>query len=323
MFKLKKRFFFQQMNDEEILKSSMRLSIPEAIMESYLPPEWKNFLKSFQTKETKLEGKLATFKEDIGVKLVFLQKPGSGTSNSKTNQSIANFFSPILKTSSTEEYYPALIVGPWLLEWNPSEVVIPTACTSENAALAVDISSNVTIENVESMLKEISKNIVEWNTKKQFSLNPNDPKQGNSFDFVEDLTSVIGVSLPTKGPIGEFLSSAKKSGLTKFEYNLSFRFKNHYKIQLDTVKFKTHSDLDEFVDYLVELDGELELKFPQEFEYLKGLDRGFWMKESHVKETIITEDENTNIQSPKMTPRKNYEICCPFGDPKKTKSFFL
>jgi hypothetical protein len=319
MFKLKKSFLFQQMNDEEILKSSMRLSMAEAIMESYLPQNWKSFFESFQSKESKLEGKLATIKKDIVVKLVILLKPGSGTSSSKTNQSIANFFSPILKTSSSEEYYPALIVGPWLMEWNPSEVVIPNACTSENALLAVDISSNVTVENVESMLKEISKSLVEWNTKKQFSLNPNDLKQGNSFDFVEHLVSVIGGSLPTKGPIGEFLFNTKKSGLAKFEYNLSFRFKNHYKISLDTLKFKTHSDLDEFVDYLMEFDEELELKFPQDFEYLKGLDHGFWMKELHLKELQNTEDENSTTDE----VSKNHEICCPFGDPRKTKSIFI
>ena len=47
LFKLKKSFYLQKMNDNELLKFALKLSRVEGILESYLSKEWKDHVKSF------------------------------------------------------------------------------------------------------------------------------------------------------------------------------------------------------------------------------------------------------------------------------------
>eukprot|EP01080_Neovahlkampfia_damariscottae_P000026 gene26-4277_t len=336
VFKLKKTFYFQKMNENELLRFALKLSKVEGILDSYLSKDWKGHIKSFDKslKEEKKYEKIIQQKIEnkINVKLLFLEKKHSDFKR----QSVANFFSPVLTRFSVlnefEEFYPALMIGPWLLEWNKDEIIIPKACVSESAVLTADLPSLISFDNINEILEKIAKCIIYWNTNKQFCLHPTDEKQGNSFDFVEDLMKIIGSSLPTDGPIGEFLRDSKRLGMTKLEFKLSTEFKNHFGLKKDIEKFRTHQQLDSYVDNLLEIDEELPSKFSSEYLFLKGIDRAFWMKSFHYENEIHQLNEDQKISSEEKIQQlkslnenveKFKDSYCPFSDPRKTKSILL
>ena len=222
--------------------------------------------------------------------------------------------------------------GPWILEWNKDEIVIPKACVSESAVLTADLPSLVSFENIDEILVKIATCIIYWNTNKEFHLHPTDLKQGNSFDFVEDLMKIIGSSLPTEGPIGDFLSDSKILGLTKLEFKMSLEFQKHFNLNKNSEKFRTHESLDNFVNQLLEIDEEFPFKFSQEYLFLKGIDRAFWMKSFHYENEIHEIEENKKKTKEEIEEElknlnekflKFNQCCCPFNDPRKTKSIIF
>jgi len=53
--------------------------------------------------------------------------------------------------------------------------------------------------------------------------------------------------------------------------------------------FERHCELDEFVDKLFEVEVKFDIKYPQEYAFLKSFDRAFWMRYFKITEEITKE----------------------------------
>jgi hypothetical protein len=227
--------------------------------------------------------------------------------------------------------------------------------------LSADIDAISTIKNLEDVADTLSQTIVDWNVSKKYQTSGGDKRNvGNCQDFIEAVLNSIGIKLQLEGPLGEFLSSIRENGSTKLEFKMNEEFRKKFNIEAKSKVFTTHTDLDKFVDSLIETEPFFEKKYKMEYQFLKSFDRAFWMRhlkvegelqkmETKVKkmEKILNqqkdnlspsdmEDATKQVDSVKLELEKlrkeDSEICpntvdfeevCPFKDPRDTHSIWM
>jgi hypothetical protein len=248
----------------------------------------------------------------------------------------------------TELYTSALMIGPWLFEWNETELCIPKKCISNAAILSADIDSITSLENFEEKLDQLSEKIIEWNISMGYRKTVRESDKsayGNSQDFVESLLSSMNVKLELPEPLTVFLENIKQNGFSKLEFTMNKEFQKKFKQKTSSVCFSKHSELDDFVQSLLLIDFKFMFDHKGEYQFLKSLDRAFWMKHINIedeiklleqqlseiylsdekkksakkREIVMRIEENENVK-PKWKGKKE---CCPFHNPLKTQSILL
>ena len=74
-------------------------------------------------------------------------------------------------------FHAALMIGPWLIEWNSSSLCIPRKCLSRAAILSADVQGSIaSITDLDKAVNTIAKVIVYWNTHKSYKTNPDDKR---------------------------------------------------------------------------------------------------------------------------------------------------
>nr|CAG4713537.1 unnamed protein product [Naegleria fowleri] len=219
-------------------------------------------------------------------------------------------------------FHSAIQIGPWLIEWNNSAICVPRKCVSSAAMLSADIEQLQTNEDVRKVVEKLSAVIVKWNTTMQYKERDTEPgKSGNCQDFVDDVLQNIGLSRDklSEGPLGEFLKKLKTKGQSDLVFKMSDSFKKAFNLEENKKKFKTHKELDDFVNSLVAIDHNFENNYRYEWLFLKSMDRAFWLK--HIK----FEDLEEYKPASKETVDEDGDVIfipdCPFKDPRDTYSF--
>jgi len=212
-------------------------------------------------------------------------------------------------------FHTALIIGPWILEWNNSSLCIPRRCCSTAAILAIDVDNTIEKKmKIGFVVDALCEVISRWNIIKTYDRN-----KCNCLHFIEDVLDSLGISskLSYTGALGNFIKNIREKGSSDWNYSLPEELiqKCHFKNDVKNINFKTHEELDNFVLQILEYEKQfnIDTKYAEDFALLKSVDRAFWLRYFKKNEKIYK--HKCEKESEKE------EFClCPFGDPRDSKS---
>lgn len=216
-------------------------------------------------------------------------------------------------------FHSALIIGPWYIEWNASELCVPRKIMSRAAILSCDLDGIIVEkERIEQLRENLAQVICHWNATKRYK---NDPKnrtlEGNCQDFVDDVLAHLGIDSSSifNGPLGDFLKEMRTKGVCEMAFKMTPEFREEFSIREASVTFESHLELDQFVHEMLQKNRDFRRKYSQEWMLLKSFDRAFWLR--HLREK-----ENEKYK-PMNTTDANSETGCPFDNPITTSSFAI
>ncbi|KAL0478078.1 hypothetical protein AKO1_010791 [Acrasis kona] len=231
-----------------------------------------------------------TLRHKVSIKIVIIDQQR----DSRTKRSFREAFSPILSTFNMIPklgfFHSALIVGPWLIEWNNSGLCVPRKCLSSASMLSADLDAITTMSDLNKLVDDIAEVIVDWNTRMKYSSTNKDSKHyGNCQDFIESLCLRSGIRLPNTGPLAGWLERLRKNGECDLDFTPEANFKREYGITSNVLKFKTHTELDSFVKMLKRKNPHLHEPHDKDYEvymFLKAIDRAFWLRHLKLQDQI-------------------------------------
>lgn len=284
-------------NKEDLSKFASILSNPDKLKTTYLSTKWadtlimdeelKNNQEEQEEEEKFIDTTTQQLKNDIKVKILIVDQDAK----SQLKQNLRMFLSPVLSkiemVPTMGMFHTAIMIGPWLIEWNNSALCIPRKCVSRAAMLSADIDAIHTIKSLDTVVDNLANHIVQWNISKLYKTQGGDKKlYGNCQDFIDSLLNSIGIKLNFQGPLADFLKNIKDNGSTQLEFRVNQEFKEKFKINEKSKVFQTHQELDEFVHKLFEVDMSFDKKYPHEYAFIKSFDRAFWMRFFKISEEI-------------------------------------
>jgi hypothetical protein len=165
--------------------------------------------------------------------------------------------------------------------------------------------------------------ITHWNINKTYKDNPTKESDGNCQDFVHDLLDQLNIKTDHiySGALGEFLKKLRKQGKCDMEFLMDPQFRQTFGMKENSVTFKTHKELDEFVQSLKDQDLEFEFKYKSEMILLKSFDRAFWLR--HFKFPNDDQWKPLKIEKKNENGDIDIQLGCPFDDPQETNSIRL
>lgn len=368
MYKIKASFYGEQFSDEiELTKFASNLMDKRKMRDTYLSTNWAETQKFMNTIRSSFIKKVLhnedekilgvsdrQFQGNIKIKILILDRRGK---EKPRKQGFVSFLSPIISAigkgdtgEESEDYQTALMIGPYLLDWDESELCIPKKCVSNAAVFSADVEGLGSIKNLDEILDKLSETIVDWNIKKGFKkVSDNKEKCGNSQDFVECILEAIGLKITLPEYFSKFLNKIKEKGQSKLEFNPSNEFSKKFGLKEPSIVFSSHSQLDFFVSKLYEIDSNFDWNWKGEYQFLKSFDRAFWMKHLNIKveisklnstikieknekvfeklskDLVQLEEENEKCKPNYKRERTQRGLidCCPFKDPTKTQSILF
>lgn len=166
------------------------------------------------------EEKKAEFKQQIvkplTIKLLLTNLPDDGVGT------LAHITKRIKKTvaQSISPYglnHAALQLGPYIIDWNESGIIIPRWMSSANSMLLIPVRDDEQANIRFNVLPKICKKIVEWNTQwKYTNLTFNAPKKvSNCQDFVVMILEFLGIQPNWKkgGFIDTYIAKIKEGAI--------------------------------------------------------------------------------------------------------------
>jgi hypothetical protein len=281
-FKLKKSFYGSEMELKELLSLSFNLANIQPMIDTFF---------------NCLQGGLV-------VNLILMEKK----TPFRPLRKVKEFLSPLVSNwFEPETYQCSISIGSLVLGWNETELCIPQEIFSHETIFSIQLGK---IELDEEMIKNLAKFIVRWNTKMRYSTKSK-PGFGDSKNFFSHLVKEMNmdIQLQTSMLITTIFSNMKK-------FVPSENFRKKYKIEQEFIKIEDHNQLDSLLNSWVIVDPLFE-DCEQDLNFLKSMDRGFWMKYESSKQLL--EDEHSIALENALC--NSMEHKCPFLDPKKTKSF--
>ena len=299
----------KKMDDNSVKSWARNLSDPERLKETYLTIFWVDSLEvqkkldkedddldenemneSFQQNEI-IEDKndialqedvKQKFSKELKIKLLFVDHLKDDNFKNGFRKLISPVINEIGDYSKFGLFHTALLIGPWLIEWNDSGLCIPRKCLSKAAFLTADVGEISTKDSLESVRNKLANVIADWNVNYGYTtISKHKKNVGNCQDFLDAIFLELGLEFKFEGAIGEFIKSLKKNGTTKLKYPVSDEIKKKFEIKENEIEFKTHEELDLFVKNLFEKDFTFDMKYPSDYNLLKSFDRAFWLK--HLK----------------------------------------
>lgn len=327
----------EKLDEEKLKEFSKILSNSTILLQTYLSSKWKDTVRlnelyqdsfQFHSNEKLMNVPDTNLKSNVSVKILILEK---------SFDKLTSLINPILTTfnpTSEDLYYSAIMIGPFILEWNSFEICIPRKCVSKAAVMVSDIETNFSLSKMDKILPSLAKLIVEYNInygyhKKGESQNV---KFKNSQEFVEDVLKLIQLDInKISPPLLQLLKNIKKYGYTKLDFVMSPIFRNTFNIDEKSVCFTSHEQLDLFVNRLNKINSNFSIQFKDEYTFLKGIDRAFWLKYNSLLELPKKiEKQLKDKYQPWIKEiydedldETDEQISCPFKDPSKTQSFLL
>jgi hypothetical protein len=70
------------------------------------------------------------------------------------------------------------------------------------------------------------------------------------------------------------LNSLREVGKSSLDFKFDNEFMKKFKLKSNSITFKTHKQLDEFVQNLLDIDKDFPINYKGHWEFLKSFDRG-------------------------------------------------
>lgn len=346
--KVEKSAIFQQKlssNVDKMIMFAKQISDPEELKKTYLNTSWSDSVKLYkekmddddiwkkQTKHDQFKSKddggdwstekqiddntLNTLKEqdqfvqDIKIKLVI-----SEIVNTPAKRAIRQLVSPFLDQMNVLPdlglFHSGIIIGPWKLDWNDSSIVVPKKIIAGAAVMTADLDHIHTLKKLEETVDKIAHVICKWNVQKMYRDSGGDKRvYGNCQDFNDDLLHALGLKLDFSGPLKNYMDNLRSKGKCDMEFTIEPNFRETFGIQQRSITFKSHEQLDKFVEGLLAKEPSFETKYKSEWVLLKNFDRALWLKFQKF---------DTKEYIPHYKDEHRHTLLCPFGDPATTMS---
>jgi hypothetical protein len=295
--KLENSLYASQFKTKDDLKKFAEiLSDPEKLRATYLSTKWTDSMKlqqelssleSDNEEEQLIDTASQQLKQDIKVKIVVVDQDAKSAFKQNLRKLLSPVLSKIEMVPTMGMFHTALMIGPWLIEWNNSALCIPRKCVSRAALLSADVDAISSIKSLDTVVDNLSKAIIQWNVSKGYKTSGGSKQSvGNCQDFIESILNAIGIKLNFQGPLAEFLKEIKDHGTTKLEFKITPELREKFKIQEKSKVFETHHDLDEFIHMLFDKDPQFDVHYKYEYAFMKSFDRAFWMRHFKINEEI-------------------------------------
>jgi len=193
-----------------------------------------------------------------------------------------------------EGYRMALLVGPWLMEWDETELCLPRRLIGRfDDLVKLDVKTIVGETKVTRALAKLSKAIAFWNTRMLYNDAPKTAEQRSYMDngaaFVNDLLLELGeITMgggdPVKLMLSHFVDNAKTPAVYVPSEALHSEIDDLGLPRMDgKIVFQSHEQLDKFYRDLLKDTGirkseNFRIKFPHDHKALSLIDRLFWRK---------------------------------------------
>jgi len=130
--------------------------------------------------------------------------------------------SPIMHTLNLSPemglFHSALMIGPWLLEWNNSAICIPRKCVSTASILSADIDSITTSKKVDETVDILARIITDWNVVAQYNNFSSKKGEANCQDFVEEVLKHLDIQSKFSGPLDAFIKQLREKGKSELAF---------------------------------------------------------------------------------------------------------
>jgi hypothetical protein len=297
-------------------------------------------------------------KQKIKIKLAIIEVRG-------TRMKLRKLISPI--ASHVLDFFPeigmfhsALLIGPWLMDFNDSGLCIPRKCLSDSAIITYEIATVENTDQILALVDQIAKYLIYINGNIDYNKSGDCVNTMNCQDFVDSLLAHLKLEnkVNKESALGKFIHKLRTKGSSGLSLYPSTRFLQHFQFSptIKRFKFTTHTEIDKFVEDLEQIDPMLRINFNEEYEMLKAFDRAMWMKLGKAAERLKIIDKKLAKQEWEMklintdNPEELSELkkikreqertklelkecmrileicnpqntdCCPFGDPATTST---
>lgn len=173
----------------------------------------------------------------------------------------------------------------------------------------MDVFNILEIVDCDLVIDKISEVIVRWNVLRDY-----DKQKNNCQNFIDDILAALNIDPETKfkGQLGDYLKQLRMYGVGNMNFSISHDLRGMTDIKESSITFKSHQELDKFVQILYDKAPDYLKNHPEEEMLLKSFDRAFWLKHYNKKK---------NIEEASPLFNEKGELECPFKDPKETRSF--
>jgi len=183
----------------------------------------------------------------------------------------------ISEACEVQMFHCAVIVGPYILDWDSTGVCVPKPLSSSDILLAHNVATIHSVSELNRVLLACSKALVQWNTECSFSELGGRAKTGNSFTFMNSILNSMGYELGRETVVERFISSLSMCGTGQMRFSMSNEFKLSFKFDFDSIVFDNHGSLDQFVKELFRVDPNWETTWTEESFLLHSYDKYFWV----------------------------------------------
>jgi hypothetical protein len=357
--KLKSSVYAKQFrSQEECMKFARVLANVKLMKRTYMNLGWA---KDFHFPDQRNLKRGDDF-DSVHVKIIVMDQ----TQSSDLKKTLRTWASPfinhfnMLNQCKIGLFHSALAVGPWLIEFNSSGIIIPRKCLSRVAMLSSTVMTVTTYEQLEQVRDILAEKIVEWNLTKLYKSHGGDRSvYGNCQELIDSILNQFGVKMDYSSILGSYIQDLREHGSCKLSFKVSEEFSKYFNISEKSIVFHTHEQVDNFViNRLQSVNKDWIKIFPQEYELLMAFDRAFWMRYNKMLDTESNNENKTQLLltklneihssdkernglnkqlnalkiemekleeemsrvAPAMSVREA-DQCCPFGNPLETKEF--
>lgn len=193
---------------------------------------------------------LGDYTGDIKIKLLFVEDSPSTIEKLcpiiyKMNNAEAEKCMPL-------KFIAAVTVGPWYLEWNETNLVVPRKCCANSIVYAEEIGKPLGTLEIDCALSRTAQFITNWNASKTFNA-----ETCNSTHFAQELCESLELKWPTytAGQFSDFLERIHSTGVS--EMSLAPVNNLQATSPKPNIIFKSHREFDEYLwEYMQSFDSD-------------------------------------------------------------------
>ncbi|KAL9647084.1 hypothetical protein ABK040_016558 [Willaertia magna] len=211
------------------------------------------------------------FRDTVKVKLVIAE-----IAKTKKEKTFRRLLSPIMSTIDAAPafgmFHSALIVGPWLIEWNSSSLCIPRRCYSNAATLAIDIQE-ISTKDIDLSIDKVSQIITDWNVHHEYK-----QSTANCQHFVDDICRALGIKMNFNGSMQHYLNKLRNKGLCSIKWRVPLDIKEKVGLKETKISFNTHRELDTLMCNILSKIPNFQEAYEEDYMLLKSFDRAMWLR---------------------------------------------
>lgn len=177
-----------------------------------------------------------------------------------------------------------LMIGDYYFEWNENDLCLPQSIKNLDPIFCFEIEDKINFKNISEL-------ICEWNVNK---ISINKININTNLEFIESILKILNITLFKS--IDELIKNVKNRKTSDIEFKMTNEFIKKFKIKDRTsLIFKTHQELDIFIENLILMDKDFNIHFKEEYLFLKSIDNSYWMRDNYLSDEIQYQSQTLDL----------------------------